>query len=250
MTHQTGSGGESLQARDGSGSSIIKSGNLLESLQAAGTYHVTCTGPVEEFREDAARLHALIAIEKARRLPRYDSARRYQRVLEKQLECIPTEEKWRDTIHNVVTTVGKNHMLDNYLAGSSFTQVGPYLGLISSVGYAAGPVAGDTMSSHTGWAEAGNGTNYPLWSTPASNARATAAWSAASAGAKALSAALQFTIATTGGTVKGAFLVLGSGAVATNNSTAGTLFSAGTFTGGDKIVSPPDILSVSWSLAI
>jgi hypothetical protein len=159
-------------------------------------------------------------------------------------------ELWREAFDNVVTTVGKNHMLDNYLAGSAFTQVGPFLGLISSVGYAAGPVAADTMTSHAGWAEAGNGTNYPLWSTPASNARATAAWAAATAGAKALSAALAFVIATTGGTVKGAFMVLGSGAVATNNSTAGTLFSAGTFTGSDKIVSVGDTLNVSWNLSL
>jgi hypothetical protein len=169
-----------------------------------------------------------------------------------EMECVGADGvvKWRDSIDNVVTTAGKNHLLDNYLAGSGFTQVGPYLGLISSVGYGAGPVAGDTMSSHAGWAEAGNGSNYPLWSTPASNARATCAWSAASAGAKALSAALSFIIATTGGTVKGSFIVLGASAVATNNSTAGTLFSAGVFSGGDKIVSVGDTLNVSWSLSI
>jgi hypothetical protein len=159
-------------------------------------------------------------------------------------------ELWREAFDNVVTTIGKNHMLDNYLAGSAFTQVGPFLGLISSVGYGAGPVAADTMASHAGWAEAGNGTNYPLWSTPASNARGACAWSAASAGAKALSAALAFIIATTGGTVKGAFIVLGASAVATNNSTAGTLFSAGTFTGGDKVVSIGDTLNVSWNLSL
>lgn len=159
-------------------------------------------------------------------------------------------EIWRDTIDNLVTTIGKNHMLDNYLAGSSFSQVGPFLGLISSVGYGVGPAAGDTMSSHAGWAEAGNGSNYPLWSTPASNARGSCSFSAASGGSKALSAAVAFVIATTGGTVKGCFIVLGASAVSTNNSTAGTLFSAGTFTGGDKIVQVGDTLNVSWSLAL
>jgi hypothetical protein len=168
------------------------------------------------------------------------------------VECVAPDGtvKWRDEIDNLVTTAGKNHMLDNYIAGSGFTQVGPYLGLISSVGYGAGPAAGDTMSSHAGWVEAGNGTNYPLWSTPASNARGTCAWSAASAGVKALSSAISFTIATTGGTVKGCFLVLGASAVATNNSTAGTLFSAGTFTGGDKVVAVADTLNVSWQLSL
>lgn len=156
--------------------------------------------------------------------------------------------KWEDTFPNLVTTAGKNHLLDNYIAGSGFTQVGPYLGLISSVGYTTGPAAGDTMASHGGWAEAGNGTNYPNWSTPASNARATPTWAAASAGSKAANS-VSFTIATNGGTVKGAFLVLGASAVATNNSTAGTLFSAGTFTGGDKVVAIGDTLTVTYTLS-
>lgn len=169
-----------------------------------------------------------------------------------EVSCVGPDgvEKWRDVIDNLVTTAGKNHMLDNYLAGSSFSQVGPYLGLISSVGYTTGPAAGDTMTSHTGWAEAGNGTNYPVWTTPSSNARGTCSFAAASSGSKALSAALAFTIGATGGTVKGCFIVLGANAVATNNSTAGTLFSAGTFSGGDKVVASADTLNVSWSLAL
>jgi hypothetical protein len=119
------------------------------------------------------------------------------------------------------------------------------MGLISSVGYGAGPAAADTMSSHAGWVEAGFSTNYPLYTTP----RKTCAWSAAAAGSKALSAALSFPIITTGGTVKGAFLVFGSGAVSTINDTNGTLLSAGTFTGGDKIVGVGDTLQVSYSMA-
>ncbi len=107
------------------------------------------------------------------------------------------KEKWRDVIENVVATVGKNLALDTYLAGSAYTVVGPFMGLISSVSYGAGPVAGDTMASHAGWTEAGNA-NAPTYTAP----RKTAAWSAASAGAKALSASLVFPI-TSAGTVKG-----------------------------------------------
>src|SRR3972149_6726473 len=109
--------------------------------------------------------------------------------------------KWEDTIENVVTTVGKNLALDTYLAGSGYTVTGPFMGLISSVGYGAGPVVGDTMASHSGWVEAGFSTNYPLYTTP----RKTCVWSSASSGSKALSAALSFSIITTGGTVKGCF---------------------------------------------
>lgn len=151
--------------------------------------------------------------------------------------------KWKDTIENLVTTVGKNLALDTLLAGSGYTVTGPYMGLISSVGYSE-ILAADTMSSHAGWAEAGNGTDYPLYS----GTRKTCAFSAAAAGAKALSAALDFVIVTTGGTVKGCFVVLGSGASATIADTGGTLFSAGLFTGGDKVVSVDDTLSVSYSV--
>ena len=61
--------------------------------------------------------------------------------------------KWEDVIDNLVTTVGKNSLLDNFLAGSAFTQVGPFMGLISSVGYST-IVVGDTMASHAGLTEA------------------------------------------------------------------------------------------------
>jgi hypothetical protein len=75
-------------------------------------------------------------------------------------------------------------------------------------------------------------------------------WASASGRAKALNAALSFVIATTGGTVKGCFIVTGSGAVATNNDTNGTLYSAGVFTGGDKIVDVGDTLQVSYSTSV
>src|SRR5262245_60007467 len=140
------------------------------------------------------------------------------------------EIKWTGQAQNVVCTVGKNVMLDNALAGSAYTVTGPFMGLISSVSYTSGPAAGDTMASHGGWTEAG-GTNAPTYTSP----RKTAVWSAASGGAKALSAALQVAI-TSAGTVKGCFLVYGSGAVSTIDNTSGTLYSAGTFTGGDKVV--------------
>lgn len=144
---------------------------------------------------------------------------------------------------NTVVTVGKNLALDTFLAGSAYTVVGPFMGLISSVGY-TGISAADTMSSHSGWTEAGNA-NAPTYTSP----RKTCAWSAASAGSKALSSALSFGITSTG-TVKGAFLVYGTGAVSTIDSTAGTLLSAGLFTGGDRSVINGDTLSVSYSLSM
>lgn len=147
--------------------------------------------------------------------------------------------KWEDTYSNLVTTVGKNDALDKYLAGSGYTAAW-YLGLISSVSYTAVAV-GDTMASHSGWTEAGI-TNAPTYSQ---GARPTAVWSAASAGAKALSASLSFSITSTG-TVKGSFLA----SVATKDGTTGILYSAGLFTGGDKVLGAGDTLSVSYSASL
>ena len=64
-----------------------------------------------------------------------------------------------------------------------------------------------------------------------------------------MSAAQAFAITGTG-TVKGAFLVYGSGALATKDTTAGTLWSAGTFTTGDKAVANLDTLNVSYSTSL
>lgn len=153
------------------------------------------------------------------------------------VECLDAEGKlkWRDTIENLVTTVGKNDALDKYLAGSAYTAAW-YLGLISSTGYTTGAAAGDTAASHGGWAE---DQNY------SQGARQTAAWSAAAAGSKSLSAALTFSInAST--TIKGCFLISNS----TKGGTTGILYSAGLFSGGDKAVANGDTLNVSYTASL
>ena len=162
-----------------------------------------------------------------------------------EIECIGVdgEVKWREVIDNVVQTVGKNLALDTFLAGSAYTVTGPYMGLISSTSY-TGTAAGDTMASHSGWLEAG-GANAPAYS----GNRKTAVWSVVSAGSKALSAALSFAMTSTG-TVKGAFIAYGSGASATKDDTGGTLWSAGTFSTGDKAVVNGDTLNVTYSTSL
>jgi len=161
------------------------------------------------------------------------------------IDCIGADGriKWCETIENIVCTIGKNLMLDTALAGSAYTVVGPYMGLISSTSYTA-VAAADTMTSHAGWLEAG-GANAPTYS----GNRKTAVWSAAAAGAKALSAALVYAVTSTG-TVKGAFLAFGTAASATKDDTGGTLWSAGTFATGDKAVVNGDTLSVSYSTSL
>ncbi len=143
--------------------------------------------------------------------------------------------RWTEEIENLVTTGGKNDALDKYLAGSAYTAAW-YLGLISSTGYGVGPAAGDTAASHAGWAE---DQNYSQASRP------TAAWSAASAGSKALSSAAVFSI-NANTTIKGCFLISN----ATKGGTTGILYSAGLFTAGDKVVQTGDTLNVSYTASL
>lgn len=153
---------------------------------------------------------------------------------------------WTDTFPNTVMTEGKNLALDTFLAGSAYTVTGPYMGLISSVSYTA-IAAGDTgaqINGTNGWKEAGLG-NAPTYS----GNRKTAVWSAASAGSKALSSALNFTF-TGSGTVKGAFLLYGSAALNTKDDAHGTLWSAGLFTNGDRAVFANDQINVSYSSSL
>lgn len=151
--------------------------------------------------------------------------------------------KWTDTFPNTVVTVGKNIILDTTLSGSGYSVVGPYLGLISSTSFSA-IAAGDTMTSHAGWLEAGLA-NAPTYTAP----RKTMVFSAAASGSKSLTTPLSFGI-TSSGTVKGGFVVLGAGASNIIDNTGGTLLSAGLFTGGDKIVDNGDTLNVSYTLAL
>lgn len=153
--------------------------------------------------------------------------------------------KWEEKFPNLVNAVGKQLMLDTLLSGSSYTTVGPFLGLISG----ASPtfVASDTMTSHAGWTEF---TNYTVGGSPV---RGTAAFgSATSTGTTPTNvttktaSAITYTITGGGGTVGGCFLVTGSGASATQSNTSGTLYSAGAF-GTAKVTTAGDTVSVTYS---
>lgn len=150
-------------------------------------------------------------------------------------------ELWSEEFDNLITTVGKNFLLDQALAGSAYTAA-EFMGLISSTSFSAVSAA-DTMTSHAGWLEAGSA-NAPTYS----GNRDTCAWSAASGGVKALSAGLVFTFTGTG-TVQGAFIVGGSGASATIANTGGTLYSAGTLATPQPVIST-NTLTLSYSTTL
>lgn len=227
--------GERLNAIANSDASVSKKVEMLEAAHAEGYYVVDCVGPKAGFEDAYVKLRDEMLI--------FEEAGNMIEVIRLKALMAPMEEKkWHDVIENLVVTVGKNLALDTFLAGSSYTVTGPFLGL---VGASPTPNAADTMASHGGWTEVG-GTNAPQYTAP----RKTAAFSAASAGAKSLSSNLVFAIITTGGTVGGCFLVFGSGAVNTIDSTAGVLYSVGAFTGGNKVVGVGDTLTVSYSATL
>ena len=151
--------------------------------------------------------------------------------------------KWDEEFPNLVVAVGKQLMLDTLLKGTSYTVVGPFLGLI---GNSTTFAAADTMTSKT-WTEF---TNYTVGG---SAVRGTAVFaSATSAGTTptnvttSAAAAITYTITGAGGTVYGCFLVTGTGAVSTQSSTAGTLYSEGNFSTA-KATTSGDTVSVTYS---
>ena len=151
------------------------------------------------------------------------------------VQCLDSDGqvKWTDTIENLVVTVGKNDLLDKYFAGSAYTAAW-YMGLVdgaSTPTYAAG----DTLASHAGWTEstAYSGSN-----------RATVAWNAASAGSKA-STATSFSINATA-TIAGALLTV----TQVRATTSGVLYSAGSFSGGNRSVANGDTLNVTYTASV
>lgn len=213
-----------------SSASVSAGAALAELVSISGSFEAECFGPSEADREAYVELRDDIAA-----CEQDDSVSPEHVVwLKKLLSEIPLEKKWTDTIKNTVVTVGKNKMLDEAMAGSAYTATW-YMSLISLTSFSAISAA-DTMGSHAGWVEDQNYSNAN---------RITTAWNAASAGAKALTAALGFTInATT--TIKGCFITT----VNTKGGTTGILYSAGLFTGGDKAVANGDTLNVSYTTTL
>jgi hypothetical protein len=153
--------------------------------------------------------------------------------------------KWTDSFPNLVNAIGKQLMLNTLLAGTSYTTVGPFLGLIGTTSPTF--AASDTMTSHTGWTE------FVNYTVGGSAVRGTAVFSAATSSGTtpsnvttAAAAAITYTITGAGGNVTGCFLVTGSGASSTQSNTGGTLYSAGAFATA-KTTTAGDTVSVTYS---
>ena len=165
-----------------------------------------------------------------------------------QVECRDAEGnlKWSDGFPNLVNAVGKQLMLDTLLRTSgTYTTVGPFLGLIGTTSPTF--AAADTMASHSGWTE------FVNYTVGGSAVRGTAVFAASSSSGSTPSnvttssaSSITYTITGAGGNVTGCFLCTGTGAVSTQNSTAGTLYSAGAFAVA-KAVTAGDTVSVTYS---
>jgi hypothetical protein len=154
--------------------------------------------------------------------------------------------KWEEQVPNLVVAVGKQLMLDTLLRGSAYTVVGPFLGLTK---VSLTPAATDTMTTLV-TTNAAEFTNYTVGG---SAVRGTAVFAASSSSGTTPSnvttssaTAITYTITGAGGTVYGCFLVTGSGAVSTQSSTAGTLYSEGNFSTA-KATTAGDTVSVTYS---
>jgi hypothetical protein len=138
----------------------------------------------------------------------------------------------RETFRNLVTTEGKNAILDKFLGlGAAYAAI--RLGLHTTVANAASTYAAPSPQ---------------VESTVSS--RVTPSFSAASSGSKATSSAASFSI--TGiATITGAFCAIGAAGISSAGDTAATavLLSSGSFSASRSVFSG-DTINLTWSLAL
>ena len=154
--------------------------------------------------------------------------------------------KWEEKFPNLVVAVGKQLMLDTLLKGASYSVVGPYLGLTK---VSLTPVATDSMTTLV-TTNAAEFTNYTVGGSAVRGtavfASATSSGTTPSNVTTSTASAITYTITGAGGTVYGCFLVTGTGAVSTQSSTAGTVYSEGNFSTA-KVTTVGDTVAVTYS---
>jgi hypothetical protein len=219
---------ERIKLTDSQDAGIIRGGDrIIDHIGLRGMYHVEGLKPRADAIPEFERLWNIMCA------AILDGDEDRAAGLRKQMRPLQYRA-WQDVIHNVITTVGGNDLLDKYLKGSAYTQT-IRMGL-KGTGTA---VVGDTQASHAGWLEQGLA-NAPTYT----GNRPSITMGSASA-KSSVSPAQAFAITSTG-TVFGCFI--NNGGSATKDDTTGILFSAGDFSGGSKAVVNLDTLNVIYTL--
>ena len=144
--------------------------------------------------------------------------------------------KWADTFHNLVVNEGLQDMNSKYFSGAGYTAAW-FLGLVTGPGSGTTFAAADTLASKA-WTEntAYTGNRKTVTFGTATTADPSVITNSASPSSFTMNANAQ--------TIAGAFLC------SVDSGTSGVLFSAGDFTGGDKIVDSGDTLSVTYTFSL
>jgi hypothetical protein len=154
------------------------------------------------------------------------------------VECVGPDGqvKWTDTFNNLVMNVGVQDMNTQYFKGASYTAAF-FLGLVTGPGSGTTFAAADTLASHAGWTESAAyaGARKAAVFGTASTANPSVISNSASPASFVMNATV---------TIAGAFLCTVS------SGTSGVLFSAGDFTGGDKLVDSGDTLNVTYTFSL
>lgn len=140
--------------------------------------------------------------------------------------------RWTDEIPNLVTTQGRNHILDTELAGSAYTAAW-FLSL-----YTAGTITAGATYAAPVVTEVVVGVLA---------ARPSVGWTAAAAGSKASTTTTCPIVGSA--TITGVMLVRGSGTTGDTAAAGGVLLSAGLL-GTSRAVLNGDQLNISYSLAV
>ena len=150
--------------------------------------------------------------------------------------------KWSDSFHNLVVNEGLQDMNSKYFKGSGYTAAW-FLGLVTGPGSGTTYAAGNTLATHAGWTE-----NTAYTTTGGAGVRAAVTFGTATTADPSVIANTAspsvFTMTSNAQTIAGAFLA------SVSTGTSGILFSAGDFTGGDKVVDSGDSLSVTYSFSL
>ena len=150
--------------------------------------------------------------------------------------------KWSDSFHNLVVNEGLQDMNSKYFKGSGYTAAW-FLGLVTGPGSGTTYAAGNTLATHAGWTE-----NTAYTTSGGAGVRAAVTFGTATTADPSVIANTAspsvFTMTSNAQTIAGAFLA------SVSTGTSGILFSAGDFTGGDKLVDSGDSLSVTYSFSL